>query len=122
MGGRGASSGNTTKKMNNGKSMAEAHSNFKINRIVLAADTKGAVRFQLEGNGTPLRMTKNDNDTYTIKSRNRIYGKNVTADQAKEILIETQKRFRRINESFKNQKLGTTNIQALKPKGRKLED
>ena len=67
-------------------------------------------------------MTKNDNDTYTIKSRNRIYGKNVTADQAKEILIETQKRFRRINESFKNQKLGTTNIQALKPKGRKLED
>lgn len=122
MGGRGASSGNTTKKMNNGKNMAEAHSNFKINRIVLAADTKGAVRFQLEGNGTPFRMTKNDNDTYTIKSRNRIYGKNVTADQAKEILIETQKRFRRINESFKNQKLGTTNIQALKPKGRKLED
>lgn len=99
MGGRGASSGKRTQKLKR----AEAHANFKINKIVLAADTKGAVRFQLEGNATSFRMTKSDNDTYTIKAGNRIYGRNITADKAKEILIETQERFNKLNKSFKKQ-------------------
>ncbi len=109
MGGRGASSGNTQK------------TNSIANRILQRAE-KGAVRFTLEGNATQFRITKNENGTYNIKSGNRIYGKNVNSKEAKNIIKETQKRFKKLNESFKNQKLGTTNIQALKPKGRKLED
>lgn len=109
MGGRGASSGNTQK------------TNSIANRILQRAE-KGAVRFTLEGNATQFRITKNENGTYNIKSGNRIYGKNVNSKEAKNIIKETQKRFEKLNESFKNQKLSTTNIQALKPKGRKLED
>lgn len=104
MGGRGASSGNTQK------------TNSLADRILQRAE-KGAVRFTLEGNATMFRMTKNENGTYNIKSGNRIYGKNVSFKEAKNIIEETQKRFKKMNESFKNQKL-----QALKPKRRKLED
>ena len=110
MGGRGASSGNTQK------------TNSLADRILQKAEEKGAVRFTLEGNGTLFRMTKNENDTYNIKSGNRIYGENVSSKEAKNIIKETQKRFNKMNEYFKNQRLGTTNIQALKPKGKKLED
>jgi len=96
----GASSGNNIKtKAENER--VEANKNFIANRIILKADTKGAVRFQLEGNATVYRMTKNDNETYTIKAGNRIYGRNVTADRAREIINETQERLRKINNSFK---------------------
>ena len=80
----------------------EAHTNYLANRIILKADTKGAVRFSLEGNGTVFRMTKNNDGTYTIKARNRIYGRNVNADEARKIINDTQERFRKINESFKS--------------------
>ena len=99
MGGRGASSSSNSSASTR---RAEAHQMFRINRAILAADTKGAVRFQLEGNATPFRMTKNADNTYTIKSRNRIYGRNVTADRAKEILSSTQERFNRLNNQIKN--------------------
>lgn len=100
MGGRGASSGSNI-KTKSGNERVEAHKNFVANRIILKADTRGAVRFQLEGNATVYRMTKNANDTYTIKSGNRIYGRNVTADRAREIINETQERLRKINNFFK---------------------
>ena len=102
MGGRGASSGSN--KNSAGNDRVEANQMFKINRVVLAADTKGAVRFQLDGNATSFRMTKNDNETYTIKSGNRIYGRNVTADKAKEILAETQERFNKLNSKLRKSK------------------
>ena len=49
-------------------------------------------------------MTKNDNETYTIKSGNRIYGRNVTADKAKEILAEAQERFNKLNSKLRKSK------------------
>lgn len=96
MGGRGASSSNSK--------VATAHEMYNINRIILRADTKGAVRFELAGNATQFRMTKDSNDKYTIKNRNRIYARNVTADEAKKVLLDTQRRFEKINEGFKKQR------------------
>ncbi len=73
------------------------------NRILSKADTKGAVRFSLEGNGTLFRMTKN-NGTYTIKAGNRVYAKNVSASEARKVIKDTQDRFNRMNESFRRRK------------------
>ena len=89
MGGRGASSSNTSNR------------NSRANRILLAADTKGAIRFQLEGNSTSFRMIKNKDNTFTMKAGNRVYGRNMTAERAREVIRETQERFVRINRSFR---------------------
>lgn len=94
MGGRGASS-------SNGNARVEANRNFKANRIMLAADTKGAVRFQLEGNTTSFRITRNNDNTYTMKAGNRVYGRNMTAEKTREVIRETQERLDRINKKFK---------------------
>ena len=99
MGGRGASSSNTS--VNAGNARVEANRNFRANRILLTADTKGAVRFQLEGNATSFRMTKNDDNTYTMKAGNRVYGRNMSAERAREVIRETQERFERLNKGFR---------------------
>ena len=68
---------------------------------MLTADTKGAVRFQLEGNTTSFRMTKNNDNTYTMKAGNRVYGRNMSAERAREVIRETQERFERLNKGFR---------------------
>ncbi len=97
MGGRGAKSSSNSRE--------EIHKNEVANRIMSKADSKGKVAFQLEGNGTLFRIVKNDNNTYTIKARNRIYGKNVSANEAKRIIQDTQERFNKMNESFKKMRI-----------------
>ena len=99
MGGRGVSSSNTS--VNAGNARVEANRNFRANRILSTADTKGAVRFQLEGNATSFRMTKNNDNTYTMKAGNRVYGRNMTAERVREVIRETQERFDRINKKIK---------------------
>ena len=69
--------------------------------LLLTADTKGAVRFQLEGNATSFRMTKNNDNTYTMKAGNRVYGRNMSAERAREVIRETQERFERLNKGFR---------------------
>ena len=72
-----------------------------IEYYLLTADTKGAVRFQLEGNATSFRMTKNNDNTYTMKAGNRVYGRNMSAERAREVIRETQERFERLNKGFR---------------------
>ena len=55
----------------------------------------------MEGNATSFRMTKNNDNTYTMKAGNRVYGRNMSAERAREVIRETQERFERLNKGFR---------------------